>query len=127
MSDPEAMKATINRYVERHCAGDIPGIVENFSATASVWDPVDTDPHIGSEALVAFFTGTHQMADTLILTITGPIRCAGNQAAFPMVAESHIGDMKLAVDIIDVMSFDDDGKIAEMRAYWSMADARALD
>jgi len=121
------MKTTVNRYVERHCAGDIEGIVDNFSATASVWDPADTAPHVGREALLAFFAGTHQMADKLILTITGPIRCAGNQAAFPMTAESHIGEMKLGVDIIDVMSFDDDGRIAEMRAYWSMADARPLD
>ena len=32
--------------------------------------------------------------------------------------------MRLELDVIDVMTFDDAVLITEMRAYWDMADAR---
>lgn len=124
MTDAAQKKAAIEAYVTRHSAGDIDGIVELFAADAKAWDPVDSDPHVGTEAVRAFFTGTHEMVDKLTLTLTGPIRCAGDFAAFPMTVRTKMGDMTLEIDIIDVMTFDADGKFSEMRAYWSMDDAR---
>lgn len=126
MPDAATMRATIDRYVERHTAGDIDGIVACFTPDARVEDPVGSDPHIGTDAVRAFFAGTHAMADRLELQLTGPVRAAAGQAAFPMQAISTIGDMTLVVDIIDVMVFDDEGRIADMRAYWAMEDARTL-
>jgi hypothetical protein len=41
-----------------------------------------------------------------------------------MTARSVIGGSALEIDIIDVMTFDEDGKISEMKAYWNMGDAR---
>ena len=41
-------------------------------------------------------------------------------------AISQIGDMTLVVEIIDVMTFDDDGKIQTMLAYWAMEDAHPV-
>ena len=35
-----------------------------------------------------------------------------------------MGEMRLVVDIIDVFTFDDDGLISDMRAYWTAADIR---
>jgi len=119
------MKAAIESYVDRHSAGDIDGIMALFADDAVAWDPVDSDPHVGAAALREFFSGTHAMADRLTLTLTGPVRCAGDFAAFPMTANTEIGaDFKLELDIIDVMTFGPDGKIVEMKAYWNMADAR---
>ena len=112
--------------MERHSAGDVDGIMALYADNATAWDPVDADPHVGAEAVRAFFAGTHEMVDSLTLTSTGPIRCAGNFAAFPMTALSVMGDFKLEIDIIDVMTFDDDGKIVEMKAYWNMADSRRV-
>ncbi|MCL4159413.1 UNVERIFIED_CONTAM: hypothetical protein GTU68_049703 [Idotea baltica] len=120
------MKAAITQYMTSHSAGDIDGIVALFADDASAWDPVGSEPHVGAEAIRAFFTGTHEMADSLTLTPTGPVRCTANFAAFPMMATSAIGEMRLEIDIIDVMTFNDDGKISEMRAYWDMNDARTL-
>lgn len=118
------MKATVAAYLDRHSAGDVDGVVALFADNATVWDPVDSDPHVGGDAVRAFFTGTHEMVDTLTLTATGPVRCAGSFAAFPMLVNSVMGDFKMELDVIDVMTFDDDGKIVEMKAYWNMADAR---
>ena len=118
------MKSAVESYLSRHSAGDVDGVVALFAENATAWDPVDSDPHVGAEAVRAFFAGTHDMVDSLTLTSTGPIRCAGNFAAFPMTARSVMGDFVLDIDIIDVMTFDDDGLISEMKAYWNMADAR---
>jgi len=120
------MKATIATYLDRHSAGDIDGIVALFAPDAVAWDPVDADPHVGADAVRAFFSGTHGMVDSITLTATGPVRCAGEFAAFPMTVRTVMGEMTLEIDIIDVMTFDSAGKISEMRAYWDMDDARYL-
>ena len=127
MPETAQMKATIDTYLACHSAGDVDGIVALFANDAVAWDPVDAEPHRGAEGIRAFFTGTHDMVDRLELIRTGPIRCTGAFAAFPMTARSHMGDFHLEIDIIDVMTFDDTGAISEMKAYWSMADARQVD
>jgi steroid delta-isomerase len=126
MPDAAVMRATVERYVERHTAGDIDGIVACFTPDASAEDPIGSPPHVGTEALRGFFEGTHAMADRLELKITGLIRVAGDFAAFPMQAISTIGDMTLVVEIIDVMTFAEDGRISDMKAYWAMEDAYPL-
>jgi steroid delta-isomerase len=120
----QQMKDAVEAYLARHTAGDVDGIVALFADDAKAWDPVDAAPHVGAEGVRAFFQGTHDMVDSLTLTLTGPIRCAGTFAAFPMTARSVVGDLILEIDIIDVMTFDADGKISEMRAFWNMDDAR---
>src|ERR1700753_1106490 len=107
MPDPATIRATGERYGDRHTAGDIDGILSCFAPDARAEDPIGTEPHIGTEALRAFFEGSHALADRLELVITGLIRVAGTHAAaFPMQAISHIGEMTLVVEIIDVMPFD---------------------
>lgn len=118
------IKAIVEAYMERHTAGDVDGIIDLFAVDAVAHDPVDGDPHVGHDGLRTFFGGTHEMVDSLTLTATGPIRVAGDFAAFPMTARTVMGEMALEIDIIDVMTFGSDGKITEMKAYWNMADAR---
>lgn len=120
------MKQAVAEYLARHSAGDVDGVVALFSDEAQVWDPVDSDPHVGGAAVRAFFEGTHGMVDRLTLTLSGPVRVAGRFAAFPMTVLSEMGDFRMELDVIDVMTFDDDGLIVEMKAYWSMADGRQL-
>jgi steroid delta-isomerase len=49
---------------------------------------------------------------------------AGNECAMPMLAELTMGEQKLYIDVIDVMKFNDDGKVASMRAFWNPAEMR---
>ena len=124
MIDSAEKKAVVEAYTARHSAGDVDGIMELFADGATAWDPVGSDPHSGSEGVRAFFAGTHAMVDSLTLTVTGPVRCVAEFAAFPMTATTKMGDTRLEIDIIDVFTFEEDGKILEMKAYWDMADAR---
>ena len=124
MPDAEIIRATVAQYLARHSAGDIDGIAACFSADAEVEDPVGTQRHRGTEEIRAFFSGTHDLCDSMRLDLTGPIRVVGPHAAFPMTAHTRIGEMTVEVDIIDVMLFDESGRIREMYAYWDFADAR---
>jgi steroid delta-isomerase len=52
---------------------------------------------------------------------------AAGECAFPMQARPVIGEDTYAVDIIDVMTFDADGRILTMRAFWDPAEMRPAD
>jgi len=126
MSDATTIRATIDRYLSSHSAGDIDGVVACFAPDAVVEDPIGTQRHHGSDELRAFFSGTHELCDSMRLDLTGPVRVVGRNVAFPMMAVSKIGEMTMEIDIIDVMVFDDEGRIAEMYAYWDVNEARTV-
>lgn len=121
--DPERIRSSVQAYLDRHQAKDARGVAALFATDAEVFDPVDSEPHVGRDAVEAFFAGTHQMAESMIFTLTGPIRVAGNHAAFPFEVHTKFGETELRLQIIDVMDFDDDGLVSTMRAYWSFSDA----
>lgn len=50
------------------------------------------------------------------------VRIAGGQAAFQFELASTVGDKTYTLAPIDVMTFDDDGKITSMRAFWGNDD-----
>ncbi len=127
MPSIEHMKDVVTAYTTAHSAGDVDAVAALFAEDATVADPVDQPAHQGREAVRAFFAGTHEMADSMDLHATGPLRAVGNWVAAPLEAVTKIGDMKLKVDIIDVFTFDDDGLISDMKAYWTASDIRPYD
>ena len=104
--------AVVHKYVEAFDKQDMDIIREIYAADCVVEDPVGTDRHEGLEAICEFYAASlHSGAK---LRLTGEPRCAGNAVAFPFQALA--GDM--VIDIVDVFEFNDDGKIASMKAYW---------
>jgi steroid Delta-isomerase len=128
MPEKEAMVATVDRYVELMSAGDREGWLDLFADGATVEDPVGTPLHEGREAIGAFWDLARSLADTVRLERSGPVRCAGGEAAFPMVVHSQIGDNQLAVDVIDVFRMvdgeDGSARIISMRAFWDPTEMR---
>ena len=51
---------------------------------------------------------------------TGTVRVAGKEAATPLLVLIGPEGQQQALDVISVMVFDENGKIASMRAFWSM-------
>ena len=127
MPTVEEMQETVRRYAAAHSAGDPDPAAPAFPPHPVVADPVDRPAHEGRDAVRAFFAGTHEFVDVMELRITGPIRAVGSWAAVPLQAVSTIGDSRVAVDIIDVFTFGDDGLVTDMRAYWSDADIRPYE
>lgn len=126
MPNEEHIRAVIESYAAAHSRSDSEAIGRLFAADATVTDPVDQPSHVGRDAIVEFFAMTHQIGDGLDLRITGPIRAVGNYGAVPLQAVTTVGEDRFVVDIIDVFTFDDDGLITDMKAYWSSADVRPL-
>ena len=112
----DEMIEKVQRYVMSVSAQDIEAIKGLFDESASVADPVGTDPHVGIEAICAFYKGG--FAAQTKLELTGPVRCAGNSAAFPFTATFELGGKKTRIDVIDVFEFNDAGLVQSMRAYW---------
>jgi steroid Delta-isomerase len=127
MPTTDEMKAAVEAYTAAHTAGDIDAIVAIFAEDAVVADPVDQPAFVGHEAIRAFFAGTHEFAESLELLVTGPIRAVDRFAAAPLRAVTSMGDAKFAIDIIDVFTFDDEGKVTDMKAYWTASDIAPID
>lgn len=123
--------ATIRRTVEAYCAAfsrrDRDAYVGLFADDAWIEDPVGSPRLEGPEAIGGFFDQSSGMADSIELRQTGPVRVAAGECAFPMQARPDIGGTTFVVDIIDVMTFTDDGHITTMRAFWDPAEMRPAD
>lgn len=121
MPSPSEIRATIESYVEMMCQSDIEGIMALYADDATAEDPVGGDVQQGSEAIRNFYSMT---APLLQVELTGPICVAGNECAFPLLAQLTMGEDISYLDATDVLTFNDDGKISRMRAYWNPEELR---
>jgi len=104
--------AAVHKYVEAFARADLELIRELYAEDGTVEDPVGTDPHVGMEAILGFYGPA--LDSGAKLELTGTPRCAGNAVAFPF----RVTMPGFGVEIIDVFEFDENGKIASMKAYW---------
>ena len=123
----EQISTTIARYLEVFTAGDKDGYVGAFAPDATVEDPVGSGVRRGSVEIAEFWDLTRSLSPSITLVPVGTPRIAGGEGAFAMQAVADLGDAKMVVDIIDVMSFDDEGRITSMRAFWDPAEMRPYD
>lgn len=121
MPTPDEIRSAIEAYIKLMCDSDVDGILALYAEGATAEDPVGGTIQSGKDELRAFYAGT---APNLQVEITGPIRVSGKEAAVPMLAELTMNDNKLYLDVIDVMTFDDEGKFTSMRAFWNPAEMR---
>jgi len=104
--------AAVHRYVEAFAKGDIEIIRELYADDAIVEDPMGSEPKVGMEAILEFYSvGLGAGAK---LELTGNPRVAGMSVAFPF----RVKWGELEIEIIDVFDFDDSGKVVHMKAYW---------
>jgi steroid delta-isomerase len=121
MPSADEIRSTVTSYLEHLSHGDVEGIMQLYADGASVEDPVGGEAVVGTEAIRGFYTSA---AGRVSAELTGLIRVAGKEAAFPMLATVDFGDRRVEMDVIDTMRFDDEGKILAMRAFWSPGDMR---
>lgn len=122
MPTPEQIRATVTHYIELMCQSDIDGIMALYADDATAEDPVGGTRVEGIEALREFYAFA---APSLQIELQGPICVAGNECAFPLLAQLTLGESVQYLDATDVFCFNDDGKIASMRAFWNPAELRA--
>jgi steroid Delta-isomerase len=121
VSTLEEKKRAVERYIASVSAGDIDGIVSLYAENATLEDPVGSAPVEGHDAIRAFYERATKMG--IRLEPTGPVRVAGDEAAFPFRVSTE-GGPKMTIDVIDVFRFDEAGKVVAMRAYWGKENMR---
>jgi steroid delta-isomerase len=111
----EHVRRVFERYCELVSAGDADAVAQLYAADAVVEDPVGSEPHRGRDAIRAFYRAS---AGSVTLELEGRVRVAGSHGAAAMVARPK-ADPQVRVETLDVMTFDDEGLVTTMRAYWS--------
>jgi steroid delta-isomerase len=118
-ASPEKIREVVEQYVARVATGTTDQVLELYAEGATVEDPVGSEVRSTREAIREFYSGLEgleQAGEVL------SVRIADGQAAFLFELRTKAGDQTYTLAPIDVMTFDDDGKITSMRAYWSDAD-----
>jgi steroid Delta-isomerase len=119
MRGPDHIEATVRRYLELVAGGTADQIADLYADDATVEDPVGGgEVHIGRSAIAGFYRNIENAERaTELLTL----RVAGHEAAFVFAITVGAGEHRVRIEPIDVMVFDDTGKISAMKAYWSPA------
>jgi steroid Delta-isomerase len=116
MKSDEQMVASVQAYVDGFNRKDPAAVVRLFATKAVLEDPVGTPQRRGLDEIRAFYTSA--METGAKLSLDGPVRTAGNSAAFAFSVRLAMGGRTHQIDVIDLFAFDDDGKIVDMRAFW---------
>jgi steroid Delta-isomerase len=117
MPTEQVMKAAMQAYLDAFNSGSAEAVAALYAADATVEDPVGSPLKRGRAEIQGFYT--HSIATGAKLALDVPIRSShGNAAAMAFTA--RIGPMTIRV--IDVMTFDESGKITSMRAYFGSGD-----
>jgi steroid Delta-isomerase len=119
----QAIADTVNRYLATLVSGSADDLAGFYADDATLEDPVGGEVHIGSNAIRGFYSAIAAMERECGLV---SLRVSGNEAAFQFRLTLTAGDHKMRVEPIEVMVFDDRGKVAAMKAYWSAADVTRL-
>ena len=116
MSTPEDNAKTVKRYLELAGEGRTDDIVELYAEDGTVEDPVGGEVHIGHEAIRRFYSALSDVnAEPELFTL----RAIGNEAAWYWALKVDVGGNRMRIEIISTMTFNDDGKVASMKAYWT--------
>jgi len=122
MAAVETMLALVHAYVDGFERGDLDALVSLFAPDATVEDPVGTSPKAGLDEIRAFYAMS--VATGAKLELLGEPRCAANYVAFPFAVKLEWQGKRQVIEVIDTFRINDDGKITEMRAFFSPANMK---
>ncbi|WP_110206529.1 nuclear transport factor 2 family protein [Nocardioides daejeonensis] len=106
----------VERYLGLVASGTAAQIMELYAAEPTLEDPVGSAPRVGRAAVEEFYESIQDLeTETTLREFHGS---GDNAAAFAFDVVTKTGDLSVAVSAIEVMEFDDAGKITHMRAYW---------
>ena len=125
MATEQQMKQAMQAYIDAFNRSDAAGIVALYADNATVEDPVGSPVMQGREAIEKFYA--MGIATGAKLKLAAPIRGShGNSAAMAFDVELTMPQGPALIRVIDVMTFDDAGRFASMRAFWGPGDMKVL-
>lgn len=115
----EVIRTNVQRYLDLVATGTAEEIVSLYAPDATLEDPVGSELKVGHDAIREFYASFVQMKkETRLVTLR---TCAGH-AAFHFEIVTDAGEMKYRMAPLEVMTFDDEGLVTSMRAFWSDED-----
>ncbi|HET6152568.1 MAG TPA: nuclear transport factor 2 family protein [Marmoricola sp.] len=114
MPTREQIQTAIEDYIDAVGRHDLDATLAVFADDAVQEDPIGTPPNVGKDAIRAFFVQSYSAPFTTELT--GPLLITGNYAAVHFTINVETGGDPFVVRAIDVMTFDEDCKVTEVRA-----------
>ena len=119
MPTPDELRSVVDEYIDLVANGTAEQITELYAEGATVEDPVGTDPHVGLEGVRNFYKVIEPFKRTTELRW---VKAAGNVAVFEFHIVTHFDAMTIELSPVDIMEFDEHGKVARMRALWGPED-----
>lgn len=117
----QQMKQALQAYIDLYNKDDLEGVVGLYADDATVEDPVGSPLKTGKQAIREFYK--YAMTTGARLTLAAPIRAShGNSAAMAFDVKLTMAEGRLLIRVIDVMTFNEAGKFASMKAYWGPSD-----
>ncbi len=117
----QRIRTTVEAYLDAVAAGVAADIAALYADDATVEDPAGSEPRVGRTAIAEFYKGVEGTENTTELLT---LRVSGSTAAFHFRVITKAGEQTYEVEPIDIMTFDEDGRITSMRAVWAPGDMR---
>lgn len=122
-ASPEQIRSTADSYVSALEAGDLDAVMALFAEDATVEDPVGGGTvHRGADEVRGFYaTVTALKIDAEVLEA----RVCGNDLLFNFEITTHFdAENSATINVWDLMTHNDEGKVSSMRAYWTPENMR---
>jgi steroid delta-isomerase len=111
----ERIRQVVDRYVQLVGTGTADEILALYAEGATVEDPVGSGVRSDRAEIHAFYATLEGLEQETRLV---EVRIAGGQAAFLFEVVTRADGVSYTLAPVDVMTFDDDGLITSMRAFW---------
>lgn len=119
--EPDVLQGFVQRYLDTVVSGTAADVAALYAEDATLEDPVGGgEVHIGRQAIAGFYKNVEGAE---IKTELLSFRAGGSEAAF-VFAITIGGAMR--IEPIEVMTFNADGQIISMRAFWGPQDVAGL-
>lgn len=120
MVSQSLIKAALQAYVDGINRGDAEAVIALFAENAVIEDPVGTAPKRGHE-IVDWFHQAVAMKATLV-PVAPPRGSHGNAGALAFIVTTEWEGQRVSIHSLDTCTFDDAGKIVELKGYWGPDD-----
>ena len=119
------MKKALQDYVDAFNTNDLERLMALFADEAKVEDPVGKPPKIGRQEIEDFYRES-MSGEAQLELLAAPRGSFGNAASITFAVHAETDGRSMRIDVTDVMTFDENGKIVTMRAFWGPDDMRQL-
>ncbi|MGC5246265.1 nuclear transport factor 2 family protein [Gordonia sp. DT219] len=116
----DRITAVVDAYIDLLTNGTAEQIADLYASDATVEDPIGTDVRNTREQLVEFYSVITNM-DERTATLKWK-KVAGDTAVFEFTLVTGTSGMRFEITPVDVMVFDEAGKVSSMRAVWQASD-----